>query len=260
MGTLDSNIKSMGAQRTAVFMGSLTPDEINRTLFGTGDTAVVHGIPYDKDNECPGVATIGGNLLEVHNGDVVMNAGADTFVIIQGLGRCNADITSHVENRLKAENIPYERIHDSISVAPEHFAILQRITDEVMHEMVEQATTSTDAIRQRIQRKRELAEKCTRYYPVMQRCKGFSQQVAAAATVEGAVTIKDIMERRNRSEEYFIGPRTIIFSDELAALEFEPTEFERAEMEAEATAAAAKMNQSLQIDPEEMRRQLESGL
>lgn len=172
----------------------------------------------------------------------------------------NAGITTRVENRLKAENVPYERIHDSIAVAPEHFAILQRITDEVMHEMVEQASTSTDVIRQRIQRKRELAEKCTHYYPVMQRCKGFSQQVAAAATVEGAVTIKDIMERRNRTEEYFIGPRTIVFSDELTALEFEPTEFEKAEMENEAAYAAAKMNQSLQIDPEEMRRQLESGL
>lgn len=171
----------------------------------------------------------------------------------------NAGITTRVENRLKAENIPYERIHDSISVAPEHFAVLQRITDEVMHEMVEQASTATDAIRQAIQRKRELAEKCTRYYPVMQRCKGFSQQVAAAATIEGAVTIKDMMERRNRSEEYFIGPRTIIFSNELAALEFEPTELERAEMENEAAYAAAKLNQSLQIDPEEMRRQIEQG-
>lgn len=104
--------------------------------------------------------------------------------------------------------------------------------------------TSYATIRQRIQRKRELAEKCTRYYPVMQRCEGGDQQVAAAATVEGAVTIKNTMERRNRTEEYYIGPRTIVFSDELAALEFEPTEFEKAEMENEAAYAAAKMNQS----------------
>lgn len=172
----------------------------------------------------------------------------------------NAGIITRVEIRLRAENIPFETVHDSVAVAPEHFAILQRITDEVMHEMVEQASTSTDAIRRCIQRKRELAEKCTRYYPVMQRCKGFSQQVAAAETVEGAVTIKEMMERRNRSEEYFIGPRTIVFSNELAALEFEPTELEKAEMENEAAIAAEKLNQSLKIDPEEMKRQLGSGL
>lgn len=172
----------------------------------------------------------------------------------------NASITERVENRLKAENISYERIHDSVIVAPEHLAILQRITDEVMNEIAEQVSTSMDAILRRIQRKRELAGKCTRYYPVMQRCKGFSQQVAAAETIEGAVTIKDMMERRNRPEEYFIGPRTIVFSDELAALEFEPTELEKAEMENEDALAAEKLNRSLQIDPEEMRRQLESGL
>lgn len=171
----------------------------------------------------------------------------------------NAGITTRVENRLMEEHIPYTRIHDSISVAPEHFAILQRITDEVMQEIIEQASTSADMIRMRIQRKRELAEKCMRYYPVMQRCKGFDQQVAAAETIDGAVTIKNIMELRNRSETYFIGPRTIVFSDELAAIEFEPTEYEKAEMEVEATAAALKMNQTLQIDPEEVIRQLEHG-
>lgn len=180
-----------------------------------------------------------------------------------------AGILPRVKNRLRAEGIPFETIQDSITVAPEHFAILQRITDEVMQERISPACTSMgaippartamDVIQSRIQRKRELSEKCTRYYPVMQRCKGFSQQVAAAETIEGAVTIKDIMERRNRSEEYFIGPRTIIFSDELAALEFEPTEFEKAEMEKEAAIAVAKMNQSLQIAREEMKRQLERG-
>ena len=162
----------------------------------------------------------------------------------------NAGIVMRVKNRLREENIPFETIHDSITVAPEHFAILQRITDEVMQgmmqEMVQPLCTSTDVIQQRIQRKRELAEKCTRYYPVMQRSKGFAQQVAAAETIEGAVTIKDMMERRNRSEEYFIGPRTIVFSNELAALEFEPTELEKAEMKNEAAIAAAQLNQSLQ--------------
>ena len=183
----------------------------------------------------------------------------EKFVIANGT-LAHAGIVPRVKNRLKTENIPFETIHDSITVAPEHFAILQRITDEVMREMIQPACTTMDVARQRLQRKRELAEKCTRYYPVMQRCKGFAQQVAAATTIEGAVTIKDMMERRNRTEEYFIGPRTIVFSDELAALVFEPTELEKAEMEYEASIAAAKMNQSPQIDPEEMKRQLERGL
>ncbi len=172
----------------------------------------------------------------------------------------NDGLVTRVEKRLIEEHIPYTRIHDSITVAPKHVAILKCITDEVMLEMVKPASTSADVIRHRIQRKRELAEKCTRYYPVMQRCEGFDQQVAAAETIEGAVTIKNIMELRNRSEVYFIGPRTIVFSDELAAIEFEPTEFEKAEMENEAAYAAAKMKQSLQIDPEEIKRQLERGL
>ena len=170
-----------------------------------------------------------------------------------------AGIVPRVKNRLRAENIPFEAIQDSITVAPEYFNIVQRITDEVMQEMIRPACTTMDATLQRIQRKRELADKCTRYYPVMQRCKGFDQQVAAAETIGGAVIIKDIMERRNKTEEYFIGPQTIVFSDELAALEFEPTEFEKAEMEYEAAIAAAKMNQALQIAPEEMKRQLERG-
>ena len=164
----------------------------------------------------------------------------------------------HDEYPVRAENIPFETIHASVTVTPEHVTVLQRITDEGMKEMVQPASTSTEVTMRRIQRKRELAEKCTRYYPVMQRCKGFSQQVAAAASVEGAATIRDMMTRRNRSEEYFIGPRTIVFSDELAALEFEPTELEKAEMENEAAFAAAQMNQALQIDPEEIVRQLKA--
>ena len=81
----DIKLKSWIADniKPAMFLGNLTPDEINSKLFGTGDTAVVCGIPYDTENECPGVATIGGNLLEVHNGDLVMNEGVDTFVVIQ---------------------------------------------------------------------------------------------------------------------------------------------------------------------------------
>ena len=66
-----------------MFMGNLTPTEINQKVFRNGDTAVVCGIPYDTENDRSGVATIGGNLLEVRNGDVVMCESADTFVIIQ---------------------------------------------------------------------------------------------------------------------------------------------------------------------------------
>jgi len=81
----DVKLKSWIAEciRPTMFMGKLTPTEINQKLFSNGDTAVVCGIPYDTENNRSGVATIGGNLLEVRNGDVVMCESTDTFVIIQ---------------------------------------------------------------------------------------------------------------------------------------------------------------------------------
>ena len=81
----DVKLKSWIAEciKPTMFMGNLTPTEINQKVFRNGDTAVVCGIPYDTENDRSGVATIGGNLLEVRNGDVVMCESADTFVIIQ---------------------------------------------------------------------------------------------------------------------------------------------------------------------------------
>lgn len=81
----DVNLKSWVAEciRPTMFMGALTPTEINQTLFSNGDTAVVCGIPYDTENNRSGVAVIGGNLLEVRNGDVVMCESASIFVLIQ---------------------------------------------------------------------------------------------------------------------------------------------------------------------------------
>lgn len=69
--------------KPAMFMGSLTPTEINQKLFSNGDTAVVRGIPYDTENNRSGVATIGGNQLEVRNGDVVICENADIFALLQ---------------------------------------------------------------------------------------------------------------------------------------------------------------------------------
>lgn len=81
----DTKVKSWvaGHVKPAMFMGQLTPTEINQKLFSNGDTATVCGIPYDTENNHPGVATIGGNELEVRNGDVVMCETADIFVLIQ---------------------------------------------------------------------------------------------------------------------------------------------------------------------------------
>ena len=81
----DIKLKSWIAEniKPAMFMGKLTPTEINQKLFSNGDTAVVGGIPYDTENNHSGVATIGGNLLEVRNGDIVMCESADIFVLIE---------------------------------------------------------------------------------------------------------------------------------------------------------------------------------
>lgn len=81
----DIKLKSWIAENInpAMFMGKLTPTEINQKLFSKGDTAVVGGIPYDTENNRSGVATIGGNLLEVRNGDIVLCESADIFVLIE---------------------------------------------------------------------------------------------------------------------------------------------------------------------------------
>ncbi len=81
----DVKIKSWVAENinSPMYLGKLTPTEINQKLFSNGDTAVVCGIPYDTENNRQGVAVIGGNLLEVRNGDVVMCESASIFVLIQ---------------------------------------------------------------------------------------------------------------------------------------------------------------------------------
>lgn len=81
----DIKLKSWIAEniKPTMFLGNLTPTEINQKLFSNGDTAIVCGIPYDTENNRSGVATIGGNLLEVRNGDVVMCKSADIFVLIE---------------------------------------------------------------------------------------------------------------------------------------------------------------------------------
>lgn len=81
----DIKLKSWIAEniKPTMFAGKLTPTEINQKLFSNGDTAIVCGIPYDTENNRSGVATIGGNLLEVRNGDVVMCESADIFVLIE---------------------------------------------------------------------------------------------------------------------------------------------------------------------------------
>lgn len=81
----DVKLKSWVAEhiKPTMFKGKLTPAEINQIVFSNGDTAIVYGIPYDTENNRSGVATIGGNLLEVRNGDVVMCESADIFVLVQ---------------------------------------------------------------------------------------------------------------------------------------------------------------------------------
>ncbi len=91
--------------------------------------------------------------------------------------------------------------------------------------------TMAETIQQRLSKKRALAAKCNYYYPIMQRDEHGTQQVAAADTPEGAATIKATMERRNPDAHFDIGPKSIIFSDELILLEFEPNEIERMEIE-----------------------------
>ena len=91
--------------------------------------------------------------------------------------------------------------------------------------------TATETIQQRITKKRALAAKCNYYYPIMQRDEHGTQQVAAADTPEGAAAIKAVMERRNPDAHFDIGPKSIVFSDELILLEFEPSEVERIEIE-----------------------------
>ena len=68
----------------------------------------------------------------------------DEKYVIENGTLAHAGIVPRVKNRLKTENIPFETIHDSITVTPEHFAILQRITDEVMREMIQPACTAMD--------------------------------------------------------------------------------------------------------------------
>lgn len=91
--------------------------------------------------------------------------------------------------------------------------------------------TMTETIQQRLSKKRALAAKCNYYYPIMQRDEHGTQQVAAASTPEGAATIKAVMEHRNPDAYFDIGPKSIVFSDELILLEFEPNPAERMQLE-----------------------------
>lgn len=85
--------------------------------------------------------------------------------------------------------------------------------------------------------KRSLMNQCQRYYPILQG----TEQVAAAATQLGAVTIKETFERRYPGERYSIGPCTPIMSDDFIALEFEPTPWERKAIQEEIKKAQVVM-------------------
>ena len=101
----------------------------------------------------------------------------------------------------------------------------------IISDKKEPPATATETIQQRLAKKRALAAKCHYYYPIMQRDEHGTQQVAAADTPEGASTIKAVMERRNPDAYFDIGPKSIVFSDELILLEFEPNPAERIELE-----------------------------
>lgn len=114
--------------------------------------------------------------------------------------------------------------------------------------------TLTETIQQRLAKKRALAAKCNYYYPIMQRDEHGTQQVAAAETPEGAVTIKEAFERRNPDAHFDIGPKSIVFSDELILLEFEPNEFERIEIEQKKRALQAACREVEHPTPEWIRQ------
>lgn len=88
---------------------------------------------------------------------------------------------------------------------------------------------------------RSLMNQCLRYYPILQKGPNGTEQVAAAATPAGAVTIKETFERRFPGERYSIGPCTPIMSDDFIALEFEPTPLERVAIQEEIKKAQAAM-------------------
>lgn len=125
-----------------------------------------------------------------------------------------------------------------------------RTSCETISEQMEKA-------RERMEEKRRLAAQCRAYYPVLQ---GRHEQVAAAETIQGAVTIKETFERRFPSEDYTIGPRTLVMSDALIRLEFAPTEMERlirAREDAKLAQAQQAMNQLDNPSPEYIKSMLE---
>lgn len=114
--------------------------------------------------------------------------------------------------------------------------------------------TMTETIQQRMAKKRALAAKCSYYYPIMQRDEHGTQQVAAAETPEGAATIKAAMEHRNPDAHFDIGPKSIVFSDELILLEFEPNEAERIELKQKKRALQAACREVEHPTPEWIRQ------
>lgn len=121
----------------------------------------------------------------------------------------------------------------------------------------EAVSSQMEEARRRIEKKRMLAAKCHYYYPITQRDEHGTQQVAAAETIQGAVTIKETFERRNPDAYFDIGPRSIVFSDELIRLEFAPTEAERFVEGVKLAQTQQALKQLDSPDPEYIKNMLE---